>query len=130
MDPEPFLSLDSVIHAPIRLAVLSILISVENAQFTFLKESTGTTDGNLHTHLAKLEGHGLLTARKTFAGNKPQTLYAITEKGRNAFMEYLEQLERIVKAGKEPEEKTGEGRPPDSAGALTTDFSNDDLLID
>jgi DNA-binding PadR family transcriptional regulator len=130
MDPEPFLNLDSVVHAPVRLAVLSILISVENAQFTFLKESTGTTDGNLHTHLAKLEGHGLLTVRKTFARNKPQTLYSITEKGRNAFAAYLEQLERIVRAGNKPEEKTGGAKPPKSAGTTATDFSNDDLLID
>lgn len=130
MDPEKFLRLDSVIHAPIRLAVLSILISVENAQFTFLKESTGTTDGNLHTHLAKLEGHGLLTVRKTFARNKPQTLYSITEKGRNAFVEYLEQMERIVKAGREPAGITGGEPPPESAGTLATGFSNDDLLID
>lgn len=100
MDHEQILQLDPLIHAPTRLAIVSILITVENANFTFLKESTGTTDGNLSTHLTKLETNGLITIQKTFKGKKPQTICAITEKGRKAFQSYLEQLEQIVRMRK------------------------------
>ena len=82
------------------LAILSILITVENANFSFLKESTGTTDGNLSTHLTKLETHGLIRIEKTFKGKKPQTICAITEKGRQGFYAYLGQLEQIVRMQK------------------------------
>jgi DNA-binding PadR family transcriptional regulator len=130
VDFEPFLRLDSVIHAPVRLAVLSILISVENAQFTFLKESTGTTDGNLHTHLAKLEGHGFIAIRKTFAGKKPQTLYSITETGRQAFTRYLEQLENIVKSQKKEGEKAGEMEQNRQNNSINLDFSPENPYLD
>jgi len=96
MDHEKILNLDAVVHAPTRLAILSILVNVENANFTFLKDSTGTTDGNLSTHLSKLEEHGLIRIEKTFKGKKPQTLCAITKKGRDALLNYLDQLEQII----------------------------------
>ncbi|MBN2355279.1 transcriptional regulator [candidate division KSB1 bacterium] len=100
MKPDQILHLDPLVHAPIRLGILSILITVEHAQFTFLKESIGTTDGNLSTHLSKLEEAGLIRIEKTFIGKKPHTLCAITDKGRKAFQSYIEQLDRIVKAQK------------------------------
>ncbi len=100
MKHEKILQLDPMIHAPTRLAILSILITVKNANFTFLKESIGTTDGNLSTHLTKLENNGLVKIKKTFQGKKPQTICAITEKGRRGFKKYLEQLEQIVQAQK------------------------------
>jgi len=100
MNYEKILQLDPVIHAPIRLAILSILITVKHANFTFLKESTETTDGNLSTHLTKLEESKYITIKKTFKEKKPQTICAITEKGRKAFMKYLEQLEQIVQIQK------------------------------
>jgi DNA-binding MarR family transcriptional regulator len=96
MDLEKILHLDPIIHAPTRLAVLSILIAAESANFTFLKESTATTDGNLSTHLTKLETSGYITIKKIFKGKKPQTICAITKKGRKAFNAYLEQLEQII----------------------------------
>jgi len=96
MNHEKILQLDPIIHAPIRLTILSVLITVENANFTYLKEATVTTDGNLSTHLVKLEANGLITIKKTFKGKKPQTICAITEKGRNAFIKYLDQLEQII----------------------------------
>ena len=126
MDHAKFLKLDSVIHAPIRLAVLSILITVENAQFTFLKEATGATDGNLSTHLAKLEDHGFITIRKTFAGKKPQTLCVITEKGRQAFVRYLEQLEQIVR----PPKKRSEKKQEKQSNPLSLDFSPENPYLD
>lgn len=101
MKHEKILQLDPIIHAPTRLAILSILITVENANFTFLKESTGTTDGNLSTHLTKLEESGYINIEKMFKGKKPQTTCAITKKGRTAFEKYLEQLEQIVQMQKD-----------------------------
>ncbi len=96
MNPDKILQLDPMIHAPIRLAVLSILISVESANFTYLKDTIGTTDGNLSTHLSKLEEQGYITIEKTFQGKKPLTTCAITEKGRTSFLQYLDQMERII----------------------------------
>ncbi len=96
MDHEKILKLDPIIHSPTRLAILSVLISVENANFTFLKESIKTTDGNLSTHLSKLEESGYITIKKMFKGKKPQTTCTITLKGREAFENYLDQLEMIV----------------------------------
>jgi len=101
MQHEKILQLDPIIHAPNRLAVMSILITVENAKFTFLKESIGITDGNLTTHLTKLEKNGLITIKKKFVGKKPQTTCAVTEKGRQAFKTYLETLEQIISGQKE-----------------------------
>ena len=96
MNPDKILQLDPIIHAPTRLAVLSVLISVESANFTYLKDTTGTTDGNLSTHLSKLEEQGYITIEKTFQGKKPLTTCAITKKGRAAFLQYLEQMEHII----------------------------------
>lgn len=101
MKHDEILNLDPIIHAPTRLAIMSILISVENANFTFLKESTGTSDGNLSTHLTKLEESGYVSIEKKFVGKKPQTTCAITKNGRVAFEKYLEQLEQIVQRQKE-----------------------------
>jgi len=96
MKHDNILQLDQIIHAPIRLAILSVLVTAESANFAFLKESTETTDGNLNTHLTKLETNGYITIRKMFKGNKPQTICAITKKGRQAFDKYLEKLDLIV----------------------------------
>lgn len=101
MKHEKIVNLNPIIHAPTRLAILSILVTVENANFTFLKESTGTTDGNLSTHLTKLEESDYITIEKNFVGKKPQTTCAITQKGRVAFEKYLEQLEQIVQMQKD-----------------------------
>jgi DNA-binding HxlR family transcriptional regulator len=96
MKHDQILNLDPLVHAPIRLAVLSLLITVESANFIFLKESIGTTDGNLSTHLTKLEESAYISIKKTFKGKKPQTICAITRKGREALQSYLEQLEQII----------------------------------
>jgi DNA-binding MarR family transcriptional regulator len=100
MSQEHILDLDPLIHAPIRLAILSVLITVENANFTYLKKTVNTTDGNLSTHLAKLENAGYVEISKSFLGKKPQTVCAITEKGRDAFVKYIDNLELIIKKQK------------------------------
>ena len=89
--------LNDLIHSRIRLAVMAILVSNDTAGFTFLKEKTGTTDGNLSTHLSKLEDAGYITVNKRFVDKKPLSTYRITQKGREAFEEYIEMLERFIK---------------------------------
>jgi DNA-binding MarR family transcriptional regulator len=105
MTHEHILNLDPVIHTPVRLAVVSILAAVEEADFRFLRESTETTDGNLSTHLAKLEQAGYIKTRKLFKDKKPKTVCSLTRKGRNAFTEYLDRLETIVSRQKRIEEE-------------------------
>jgi DNA-binding MarR family transcriptional regulator len=96
--------LDPVIHSQVRLAVVSILASATRAEFNFLKKATGTTDGNLSTHLARLEEAGYVEIEKSFQGKKPVTTCVLTEKGRAAFEEYLRALESYL-----PRPRGGEG---------------------
>ncbi|MCJ7812273.1 transcriptional regulator [bacterium] len=100
MNQDKILHLDTIVHAPVRLAILSILVTAENANFTFLREATKTTDGNLNTHLTKLEQSGYIRIKKTFKGKKPQTICSISRKGAKAFELYLEQLDQIVRRQK------------------------------
>ena len=88
--------LDPTIHSPNRLAILSILIAVEFADFNYLKKVTETTDGNLSTHLSKLEQKGLIRIKKSFKKKRPLTTCSITQKGKNAFSEYLKNLEQVL----------------------------------
>lgn len=94
--PEAPPNLDPSIHAPVRLAVMSLLLAHEEAEFTYLREMTGATDGNLAAHLGRLEKTGYIKVRKRFFKRKPQTLYGMTEKGRKAFELYLTQLEALL----------------------------------
>ena len=96
MQAEKFEKLDPVIHSRIRLAVISILISVKDASFNYLKETIGTTDGNLCASLSKLEEARYITIKKAFKRKKPLTTCTITEKGRNAFSSYLKALETYI----------------------------------
>ena len=89
--------LDDRIHSRIRLAIMSILIGVEQAEFNFLKKQVKTTDGNLSIHLRKLEEAKYITVKKEFVDRKPQSQYHITRKGRQAFAEYIAQLEKFIK---------------------------------
>jgi DNA-binding HxlR family transcriptional regulator len=100
MTPDKFEPLDPVIHSQVRLAVLSILITARHADFNYLKKETGTTDGNLSTHLAKLEEAGYIQVKKAFQGKKPLTTCSLTEKGKSAFAKYLKALESYFPAEK------------------------------
>jgi DNA-binding MarR family transcriptional regulator len=88
--------LDELIHSRIRLAIMAVLVSVDQAEFTFLRDKVQTSDGNLSIHAKKLEEAGYLTIAKQFVGKKPQTTYQITEKGRSAFAEYIDHLGRMI----------------------------------
>ena len=87
-----FKPLDPLLHSELRLAVVSLLISAEEAEFPYIKEQTGATAGNLSVQIDKLSTAGYIEVEKTFKGKRPCTLCRITEKGRKAFEEYIEAL--------------------------------------
>jgi DNA-binding HxlR family transcriptional regulator len=89
--------LDDVIHSRIRLAIVALLLTVEEAEFIYLREKVNATDGNLSVHLKKLEDAGYVSVKKEFIERKPRTMYALTKKGRKAFEAYLEHLEKLIK---------------------------------
>jgi len=93
MPSEKLAQLDPVIHSRTRLAVLSILVSVKEASFNYLKETIGTTDGNLSVSLSKLEEVGYISIKKAFKGKRPLTTCKISERGRKTFSEYIKALE-------------------------------------
>jgi len=88
--------LNPVIHGKLRLALLSLLVSVEEAEFTWLRAKTGSTDGNLGAQLLKLEEAGYVTVEKRFVQRKPQTLYRISEAGRTALGESVQALKQLL----------------------------------
>ncbi len=90
--------LDPVIHGKLRLALLSLLSGVEEAEFTWLRERTGATDGNLGAHLLKLEEAGYVIVTKKFLARKPVTLYRMTDRGREALAAYVEALKQLLGA--------------------------------
>jgi DNA-binding HxlR family transcriptional regulator len=91
--------LNPVIHGKLRLALLSLLMGVEEAEFTWLREKTGSTDGNLGAQLMKLEEAEYVAVEKKFVLRKPQTLYRMTEKGRAALSEYVNALRQLLGNG-------------------------------
>jgi DNA-binding transcriptional ArsR family regulator len=88
--------LDPVVHGKLRLAVLSLLVGVEEADFTWLRDKTGSTDGNLGAQMMKLEEAGYVAMQKRFAGRKPQTLYRMTPAGRKALAKYVSALKLLL----------------------------------
>lgn len=83
---------DRLIHEPARLAIMTNLYVVENANATYLLQQTGLTWGNLGSHLAKLEEAGYVDIVKGYKGKQPQTTIALTSRGRTALIRYREQL--------------------------------------
>lgn len=88
--------LNPVIHGRLRLALLSLLSGVEQAEFTWLRAKTGATDGNLGAQLLKLEEAGYVAIKKKFVLRKPQTVYRITDSGRQALSEYIRALKQLL----------------------------------
>jgi DNA-binding transcriptional ArsR family regulator len=87
--------LDRLVHEPGRLAILTVLSSVQDADFLFLQRATGLTKGNLSSHLAKLEDAGLVDIEKRFVRKKPNTGVAITPLGKKKTARHWEQLEEL-----------------------------------
>jgi DNA-binding MarR family transcriptional regulator len=91
-----FEDLDPLLHSQLRLAVMSLLVSVEEADFVFLKTETGATSGNLSVQIDKLSEAGYIDVRKTFQGKMPRTVCRITAQGINAFDTYVHNLKSYI----------------------------------
>jgi DNA-binding MarR family transcriptional regulator len=87
---------DPLLHQAIRSKLISLLITNDELPFKALKESLGVTDGNLSTHLSKLEKEMYVRIEKTFEGKRPKTIVHITEQGRKAFGLYVEALKIFI----------------------------------
>jgi DNA-binding MarR family transcriptional regulator len=88
-DVEAIANLDKLIHEPARLAIMMLLYVVEGADFLYLKTQTKLTNGNLSSHLGKLEDAAYVEIEKTFSGKVPRTMIRMTDGGRDAFRNYL-----------------------------------------
>ncbi len=87
---------DPLLHQPVRSKLLSLLIANDELPFKALKESLAVTDGNLSSHLSKLEKEEYVLIEKLFEGKRPKTVVHITSKGREAFASYIEALKRFI----------------------------------
>ncbi len=94
---DKLVQVDAIIHAPIRLSIMTILLSVKDADFSYLKEATGASDGNLSTHLSKLEQAKYIKTVKRFKAKRPKTTCSLTAKGRLAYEKYILALESYLK---------------------------------
>lgn len=95
----PFKDLDPLLHSQLRLAIISLLIGVETAEFTYIREKTGATAGNLSIQITKLKEAGYIDVTKKFRDNYPQTLCRITDLGRQRFAEYVKALKEYLDPG-------------------------------
>ncbi len=93
-------NLSKALESRVRLAAMSILMVNETMDFNALKELLQVTDGNLATHMAMLEREGYIRIQKRFVGKKPRTTYAATGSGKAAFIEHVDALERLIRAGR------------------------------
>ncbi len=92
-----FKDLDPILHSQLRLGVMSLLISVKEAEFTFLREKTASTAGNLSVQVQKLKEAGYIDVTKQFKDNYPQTICKITPRGIKAFEGYVRILQAYIK---------------------------------
>lgn len=88
--------LDPLLHSELRLAVVSILVGAESADFTYLREQTGATAGNLSVQLDKLQKAGYVDVEKTFKGKMPRTAVKLTTAGADAFARYVDALKSYI----------------------------------
>jgi DNA-binding transcriptional ArsR family regulator len=95
-----FKDLDPILHSQLRLAVMSLLLNSEVAEFTYLLEQTGATSGNLSIQITRLKDAGYIKVTKKFRNNYPQTLCRITPLGRQRFIEYVNSLRDYLRTVK------------------------------
>ena len=92
--------LDPILHSQLRLAIISILVGVKQAEFSFLKEKTNSTAGNLSVQLQKLKDANYIEMEKSFKNNYPQTMCKITKTGIKAFEDYVKAIQIYLKPKK------------------------------
>ena len=88
--------IDRLVHEPARLMIVSRLYVIESADFLFVMRQTGLTQGNLSSHLTKLEAAGYVTVTKEFVDKRPRTLLTLTKQGRLAFRGYLARMRTLL----------------------------------
>ena len=88
--------INDLIHGRVRLAAMAYIAGAGDADFTAIKKAVNTSDGNMSVHLRKLEDAGYLAVTKGYNDRKPQTIYALTDKGRAAWDEYLEKMRQLL----------------------------------
>ena len=91
--------LDPLLHSQLRLAIVSTLMTIEEANFNFIKETTGATSGNISIQIKKLQAAGYINVEKSFVNNYPNTTLSITDKGREAFENYVANLKKYIQPG-------------------------------
>jgi predicted transcriptional regulator len=96
-----FKNLDPLLHSQLRLAIISLLMGVELAEFTYLKDKTEATAGNLSIQITKLKEAGYIEVTKKFSNNYPQTLCCITKLGRQKFAQYIQDLKDYLNPEKQ-----------------------------
>jgi predicted transcriptional regulator len=93
---KPFAELDPLLHSQLRLAIMSLLISVKEADFSYLQEATNSTNGNLSVQISKLKDAEYIEVKKTFENNYPKTTCKITRKGIRAFEKYVSDIKQYL----------------------------------
>ncbi len=88
--------LNPLLHSELRLGIMSILVSVESADFVYIRTQTGATAGNLSVQIDKLQKAGYISVEKTFRGKMPCTVCRLTDAGRDAFAEYVDALQSYI----------------------------------
>lgn len=94
--PFDYRLLDDLLSSRIRLSVVSVLARCEEAEFTWVRDEIGATDGNLTTHCRKLEEAGYIKVDKRFIDRKPVTFFSLTDRGRTALLEYARRLADMI----------------------------------
>jgi len=93
---QPPAEIDRLVHEPARLIIMATLYVVDEADFVYLAQQTGLTAGNMNSHMARLVDGEYVAVEKTFAANRPRTVYRLTEKGRTAIQEYGQQVGNLL----------------------------------
>ena len=111
MTPElkELATLDRVIHEPARLMIVTVLYAVTEADFLYLQRECGLTQGNLSSHLSKLEDARYVLIEKTFKGKYPLTICSLTRRGREAFEAYLQKIRAVSDVAEDGELKPKRG---------------------
>ncbi len=91
-----FKDLDPILHSQLRLSIVSILMTVDEANFTYIKETTKATSGNISIQIKKLQEAGYIQVKKSFLNNYPNTTISITSKGTKAFEAYVNDLKKYI----------------------------------
>jgi len=94
-----FKDLDPILHSQLRLSIVSILMSIEEANFNFIRESTNATSGNISIQIKKLQEAAYIKVKKSFKNNYPNTTLSMTDKGREAFENYVKNLKKYIQPG-------------------------------